>query len=524
MKTDLECFFVTNDALDSDDTTVFFSGCKLWFCLIVLILITFSCSKKEENQPAETILAKISEKTISVNEFIRRAEYTIRPTYCKGDLNIHKKIVLNSFIAEKILALEAGENNEFITHPKVDAYLRGHLEQAMRQWQYYKQAAEKADVDTQRIKKTFNLAGRKYKVAYLNLPDNFIAWELAEKFRQPGRTFEDILQKDYQLDSIPQREISWNASEHDVILDALYSESIIKGQLIGPLQLEKEQFVFIKILGWIEQPAITQTQIQNRWKNIYDRLKERAARKIYTEYIHEVMKRKSIDFMPETLFKVANIIGPVYLKTEEEQNDRLKDISFELNNEQSRPAELRPKLENMFLQKYFTINGDKWTVQDFVEYLSVHPLVFRKKKMRNKEFSEQLQIAIMDMITDKYLTDEAYDAGYDRAIVVKRNIAMWRDNLNAMFYRSKYLTRIGQDNAFHKNYLSVINTHLNSYIDSLQQKYSSIIEINVDEFNKIELTRIDMMVTQKDVPFPVVVPSFPLLTTDNRLDYGQKMR
>jgi hypothetical protein len=44
----------------------------------------------------------------------------------------------------------------------------------------------------------------------------------------------------------------------------------------------------------------------------------------------------------------------------------------------------------------------------------------------------------------------------------------------------------------------------------------------MDAFESIELTATDMMVTQRGVPFPTVVPSFPIITTDSRLDYGSK--
>ena len=55
----------------------------------------------------------------------------------------------------------------------------------------------------------------------------------------------------------------------------------------------------------------------------------------------------------------------------------------------------------------------------------------------------------------------------------------------------------------------------------MQAKYDDRIEVNVEEFNKIKLTRIDMIVMQERVPFPVMVPSFPQLTTDYHLDYGK---
>ena len=46
--------------------------------------------------------------------------------------------------------------------------------------------------------------------------------------------------------------------------------------------------------------------------------------------------------------------------------------------------------------------------------------------------------------------------------------------------------------------------------------------INLEVFEDIELTATDMVVTQKGVPYPIMVPLFPIITTDNRLDYGSK--
>ena len=55
------------------------------------------------------------------------------------------------------------------------------------------------------------------------------------------------------------------------------------------------------------------------------------------------------------------------------------------------------------------------------------------------------------------------------------------------------------------------------YIDSNQ------IEKNMDAFEKIKLTKTDMMVIQRGVPFPIMVPSFPILTSDNKLNYGRNI-
>ncbi|MCK4558960.1 MAG: hypothetical protein KAV45_04195, partial [Calditrichia bacterium] len=140
---------------------------RLLFCALFMLVLIASCTKQSEEDPDEIILVKIGDKTISDNEFIYRAEFTIRPPYCKGNTYIHKKIILNSLIAEKLMALEAGEDNDFINNTFVKDYLRGRKEQAMRQWQFDKEVSQKVALDTTEMNKVFKMAGRKYKVAYV---------------------------------------------------------------------------------------------------------------------------------------------------------------------------------------------------------------------------------------------------------------------------------------------------------------------------------------------------------------------
>mgnify|MGYP001168031149 FL=1 len=39
-------------------------------------------------------------------------------------------------------------------------------------------------------------------------------------------------------------------------------------------------------------------------------------------------------------------------------------------------------------------------------------------------------------------------------------------------------------------------------------------------FESIQISNLDMFVTQGNVPYPIVVPQFPSYTNDNVLDYG----
>jgi len=65
--------------------------------------------------------------------------------------------------------------------------------------------------------------------------------------------------------------------------------------------------------------------------------------------------------------------------------------------------------------------------------------------------------------------------------------------------------------------------HLSVYTDSLLKKYNARIQISGSNFERIKLTRIDMVVGNENVPYLEAVPAFPLITTKNSLDYGRRL-
>ena len=97
---------------------------------------------------------------------------------------------------------------------------------------------------------------------------------------------------------------------------------------------------------------------------------------------------------------------------------------------------------------------------------------------------------------------------------------MWKDNLIAMYERNKIVENASADSLTD---MQTVEQLLNPVIEELQAKYSDQIEINTDIFEQLKLTSIDMFVVQQNVSFPVIVPQFPLLTTLNKLNYGQMM-
>ena len=87
---------------------------------------------------------------------------------------------------------------------------------------------------------------------------------------------------------------------------------------------------------------------------------------------------------------------------------------------------------------------------------------------------------------------------YIKSTIIKNNISNYNNNLKSP------------------------TSHLINKIDSLQNNYSDIIKIDTDKFEKIKLSKIDMSVMYSNQAYTKPEPSFPILTSDHKLDYGKK--
>lgn len=486
---------------------------------VIIILSTFACSGNEDK--SEKILARIGDKSISLNEFIRRAEYTIRPNYCRNNTNVDKMIILNSLIAEKLFALEAGSKNEFLEKNHVKHYLQGRKEQAMRQLLYKNEVTDKVKLDEELIATTSKYASREYDISYVSLTDTTVANQLKEEFFNLKIDWERNLKENYNLENIPSKKVIWSNAENSKVLDLLFTQNIEKGSILGPIKFSDEHIMFLKINGWNENKAVTEAQANEQIKNIRDVYTQRQARGIYENYIRNVMKNENINFNEKTFFALADIMGPLYMKTKEEREEIYKKGLWVYDEELQRFSELRPKLDQIKDKTLYTLSGEEFTVASLLQEIKIHPLVFREKTFPQKDFGFQLQMAILDMVRDRHLTREAYNKNIDKSPEVVRNENMWSDNLNAVNYKFNYLKESNSDSLYFADNQIILNNLLNPLVDSLQKKYSTKIIIDTELFNSIKLSTIDMAVNFVNAPFSTVVPSFPLVTTDHKLDYGK---
>ncbi len=484
------------------------------------LLLLSTCDKQPEF--AGNVLAKVGDRVITSEDFMRRAEYTIRPDFCAGENYIHRKIVLNSLIAEKLLALES-PNSPLLNNPEFTAYMQGRQEQAMRKWLYKTQAMDQVEIDTSELRSALRKSIRTYNLQYLNLPDSqaLDGWKHA---RADGYDFEILARTLTGADTIPTHEMSWFERGDELIHDYVFQNDHKKGALLEPLELEDGSFMIIKVAGWVDRPVVSGLQYEQHYQDVQDRVSQKKADAIYKDYVTNIMAGKSLELNKPIFRAYAKQAADIYLKSPEEK-DQLLNSAIWNTEEQIYTESLSGHAEIPGEATIFSVDGEAWSVDRFESELALHPLVFRKRNMSHREFPEQLKYAMADLIRDRQLTNEAYKLGYDEIPNVRQLKNMWQDHYVSRQTRNEYVRSemLASKDSTQRSEVAVIEMYMNPLIDHLQNKYAEVIRINTDLFESLELTTVPMMVSSRNVPFPLVVPAFPRLTTDNVLDYGERL-
>ena len=200
-------------------------------CITCALFIALNCSNKKPLIQKSNVLAVVGDKIITVQDFIRRAEYSIRPDYCKQSNYIHKKIVLNSLIAEKLTALEMERSEDkLLKSQNFKNFLTGRKEQAMRQLYYNDNFFAKTVVPDSTMKKFLPLSGRTVEVNYINLPDVKTTIDV-QKMLNKNVSISSIYNSLW-TGEVPSRKINFFNKEPEVIHDLLFTGEINKGDIL----------------------------------------------------------------------------------------------------------------------------------------------------------------------------------------------------------------------------------------------------------------------------------------------------
>jgi hypothetical protein len=471
--------------------------------ILVCVLFIFVNDSKDE-----TILVKIGEKEISVKEFLLRSELTIRPNNFKN-----KQTTLNNLISEKILALESGKTNVEALTPLVQLKLKGIREQLMRDKLYYEVAYNEIDLDSNEINNNYKLSMREYALEFFTIGNTEMARKIEATLDSlPERADDMFNEVEAILGKRPIHRIGYNDPDDEVIHDALFSQPVKLGAIIGPKQLGTGDYIIMKVLNWVDFPLVNAEDQNLRLKKVKEKLHRSKAGKLWQSYQASVMKGKRIEFDKQSFRVMSDLAMDKYLNSDGEDSlyTRISEISYD-------------ESAIDFEAPFFLIDNKQWTIDDFKIALIAHPLVFRIKNLTKSNFDEQFKLAVVDMIRDYYLTREAYQRSLDKSADINRTVEMWKDAYLAQDQKKQIITSALQQGIIRDTDKPGMLDYWQGYLKELQHKYSDEIRVNYSVFNTISLTKIDFYAIRPGVPYPFAVPGFPTLISSQDLYYAKKV-
>jgi hypothetical protein len=484
----------------------------LWTAFFVL-----QCSKKEPGT-GQTV-AEIGGQRITVNDFKMRTEMVPRPKYPAYSDEESKHVYLNNLIAEKLMALEGyhKKKNPLVGNTVFKAMIRGIEEQAMREQLYENLTSKGPPASTDLVRKQFALAGREYSVSFFTIYNDSLARRVANELK--NEPFITVYQKYAPDKELPVQKVKYTDSDPMVVHDSLYTEPLEPGKLIGPLKIEDNHYLVMRIDDYVINPAVTDTEVQTRWKKVEEKLREKQTTRIRKSTIAGLMKGKTVEFNPATFGRMVSLFYDIF-STEDQniKNELLRDFLGSKRDEITIPHDSLGPL--MLDQPFFSIDRETWTVRDFRDAYMAHPLVLPPVSLSTPTFDDQFRMALISMIRDHYVTREAYKKGLDKDPKVRKTVALWRDAYVAAYQRDVYLKGKVNSPHFKPELMKGRENYLSLYVDSLQAKYSQRIKIYPDVLASVRLTQLDTYFMKPNVPYPAAVPGFPEYVQDGEFDYG----
>jgi len=132
----------------------------------------------------------------------------------------------------------------------------------MRTVQFFREAYDKVKLDSQLVNKYLNTASRTYDIEYFSLNDSLEADLIKMDLFENGKDFLDAFRELGPFIDPPKRKVIWASSEHASVISALYGQNVKPNQIVGPVKITSDEFLFIKVLDWKSKPLITNQDIQ----------------------------------------------------------------------------------------------------------------------------------------------------------------------------------------------------------------------------------------------------------------------
>jgi len=378
-------------------------------------------------------VAKIGDKSISVNEFIERYEFV--PQLNRTELNKkeEKKELLETLIAEKLFAMQAEKEGYDTTDVMRDTY-KALEEMYVRDALYKNKIKDKAKITQPDLLEGYKRVKNTLVVSYI-YSKNSDEIKAVYKQLQAGAKFDSLLKLRQEFND-KQNPYSVNFGQMDKrVEDALYSLKV--GEYTIPVESPDGYYIFKldKIEPRILQKNETLAEIQ---KKVRQTVEDRKEDEIFRQYYQNFFNNKKVAAKGILFWSIAGNLAKII--KEDKEKLKIKDgekIVFSEENLKELEERIGADTLKMILVK---INSTPISVKKFLREFMFEG--FYTNTTNPKIIAAQLNSRVKRFISMMLLSQEGYKEGLNSLPSVKSMTDMWKDNYLAQLYKSKIIKSV----------------------------------------------------------------------------------
>ena len=345
-------------------------------------LIVFIFSFLFSNVDSDQIIAKVGDKIISVQDFIERAEYTPRPFYCRGKSSTDKRIILNSLVGEKLFSIEMTKE----VPTEIGNYLIGRRNQKMREVLF-----ESITQNSFKKKNKFShwkaLSSLDYSFSYLSISNDYELNEVQNEI-SAGKSLDEIFYLKTKSRNIPKREkVNLFTVGNRALREELFSKVWNSGDIIGPIKTDDNLIMFVQIDGRHKIINMNQSAALQLNEEVDNLIVNHLQESDFDIYVKNLMSGLKFELNPNTYLDFTYSIKDWYTTASDIKNNDLKTKLYIENTD----------------DVLLTLDNEQISIGEVLDWMAIHPLVFRDGYYKELHFSDQLKYALADLIKEAHM-------------------------------------------------------------------------------------------------------------------------
>lgn len=441
----------------------------LFLIFILLVNVSFA-------QSNDSILVDLGTKKITVDEFVKRFEFTPWPRrnikYIDTTL---KQEFLNTLIAEKLLSIY-GEQIKLDTVYELTQAIKNLEKMIIRDALYRKEIKNKVKLSEEEKNNAFAKSQITFYVKYIFAQDSAYIFNLYNKLLN-GQDFDSTLftRPEYESQKFPMEVTYGTLSEE--IENEIYKTNT--GKITRPLFSGKGYYIF-KIDSSRFAITLGPKEMSDSYRKAEKILRQRTEEKLYNEYFKKFFSKKRAEADGTVFWILADEIIERF-KFKFATQEPLRNNSYFLDPDDV--AEIEKKLGNKIKLNLIKLDKRNIPINDFLR-----ALLFKGFSIDDTSriyIATKLNKSIKSFIEDEFLAEEGYKQSLHLIPEVKNEIEMWKD-----FYYSMWFSQ-----SLRKN-IDVTEEEVIQYIKNRSIKSPEVILVNVQEILVDSLDQVEMILNK----------------------------